>query len=179
MKSMRITGGKYRGRQVRCPKGIIRPAMARMREALFSILGDISAVSFLDLFSGSGLVGLEAASRGASPVVLVESDRKKRPVICTNMAMVETEIILRMQPAERFVRSCRKPYKIIYADPPFSWPKKRALLVEISERGIVEDEGILIIHHPKHDDPGEDLGAMGLSDRRTYGHSILSFYRKR
>ena len=69
---MRVTGGRYRGRTVKCPKGVIRPAMDRMRESLFNILGNISGESFLDLFSGSGVVGIEAASRGAEPVVLVE-----------------------------------------------------------------------------------------------------------
>ena len=81
---MRITGGIYRGRRITCPPGIIRPAMERMRESLFSILGDISGVPFLDLFSGSGLVGIEAASRGAEPVHLVELDRNKRETILKN-----------------------------------------------------------------------------------------------
>jgi 16S rRNA (guanine966-N2)-methyltransferase len=64
---MRITGGEYRGRIVKCPPGVIRPAMDRMRESLFSILGNLEGKSFLDIFSGSGVVGLEAASRGLSP----------------------------------------------------------------------------------------------------------------
>ena len=60
-----------------CPPGIIRPAMDRMRESMFAVLGPLERESFLDLFSGSGLVGLEAWSRGARPVVLVEKDRGK------------------------------------------------------------------------------------------------------
>ena len=72
---MRVTGGRYRGRTIKCPKGVIRPAMDRMRESLFNILGNISGESFLDLFSGSGAVGIDAASRGAEPVLLVEKDR--------------------------------------------------------------------------------------------------------
>lgn len=75
---MRITSGKYRGRVITCPPGVIRPAMDRMRESMFSILGDIYHLSFLDLFSGSGLVGIEAASREAQPVHLVEMDRQKK-----------------------------------------------------------------------------------------------------
>ncbi len=71
---MRITGGTIRGRRVVCPPGVIRPAMDRMRESMFSILGPLDGFSFLDLFTGSGLVGLEAWSRGARPVVLVEKD---------------------------------------------------------------------------------------------------------
>ena len=77
---MRITGGKYVRRQIACPPGIIRPAMDMMRESMFSILGDIEGVPFLDLFSGSGCVAIEAASRGASPIHLVEMDRGKKMV---------------------------------------------------------------------------------------------------
>ena len=65
---MRITGGLYRGRGIKCPPGVIRPAMDRMRESLFAVLGNITGCSFLDLFSGSGIVGIEAASRGAASV---------------------------------------------------------------------------------------------------------------
>ena len=116
---MRITGGVYRGRKVQCPKGLIRPAMDRMRESMFSILGSLEGSSFLDLFSGSGLVGIEAASRGASPVILVEMDRKKRPVIERNIGMVESEIQLVMMPVERFFKrgsDVRHPHRLQPAD---------------------------------------------------------------
>ena len=74
---MRITGGELRGRSIKCPDGVIRPAMDRMRESLFAILGDLSGKSFLDLFSGSGTIAIEAVSRGASHVELVEKDKIK------------------------------------------------------------------------------------------------------
>ncbi|HOX18306.1 MAG TPA: RsmD family RNA methyltransferase, partial [Spirochaetales bacterium] len=68
---MRVTGGSLAGRTLKVPKGPldIRPAMDRMRESVFAVLGDLSGMSFLDLFAGSGVLGLEAASRGASRVV--------------------------------------------------------------------------------------------------------------
>ena len=87
---MRITGGKYCRRNVACPPGVIRPAMDRMRESLFSILGDLSGLSFLDLFSGSGCVAIEAASRGASPIHLVEMDRGKKETIEKNLSFVSS-----------------------------------------------------------------------------------------
>jgi 16S rRNA (guanine(966)-N(2))-methyltransferase RsmD len=91
---MRITGGLYRGRKIVCPPGEIRPAMDRMRESLFSILYDIEDLSFLDLFSGSGLVGIEAASRKSTPVHLVELDRNKKSTIEKNISFVESDIKL-------------------------------------------------------------------------------------
>ena len=87
MLTMRITGGKYCGRKVIIPNGEleIRPAMDRMRESLFAILGPLDGVSFCDLFSGSGCVGLEAASRGAKLVHLVEMDRAKKAMNCRGL----------------------------------------------------------------------------------------------
>ena len=82
---MRITGGQYVRRNIICPPGIIRPAMDRMRESLFSILGPLDGTSFLDLFSGSGCVAIEAASRGASPIHLVEGDRGKKETIAVTL----------------------------------------------------------------------------------------------
>ena len=72
---MRITGGELKGRIIKCPDGIIRPAMDRMRESVFAVLGPLNGASFLDLFSGSGTIAIEAVSRGASSVELVEKDR--------------------------------------------------------------------------------------------------------
>ena len=91
---MRITGGIYRGRRNISPPGEIRPAMDRLRESLFNSLGNISGTPFLDLFSGSGLVGIEAASRGCEPVHLVELDRGKRETILKNIEFVESTIKL-------------------------------------------------------------------------------------
>ncbi len=78
---MRITGGTLCGRQIEVPEGVIRPAMDRMRESVFSILQDLSGSSFLDIFSGSGIIALEAASRGADPIEAVEMDPLKRKTI--------------------------------------------------------------------------------------------------
>ena len=74
---MRITGGKLKGRNIKCPDGVIRPAMDRMRESVFAILGDLSGKSWLDLFSGSGTIAIEAVSRGATHVELCEKDKIK------------------------------------------------------------------------------------------------------
>lgn len=81
---MRITTGKYKGRVIKMPKGI-RPTQGLVRKALFDILGDITGLSFLELFAGSGAVGLEALSRGAKEVVLVEKDRQCIKVIEENL----------------------------------------------------------------------------------------------
>ena len=174
---MRITGGSYRGRTVTCPKGIIRPAMDRMRESLFSILGDISGLSFLDLFSGSGCVGIEAASRGAEPVVLIEKDYKKKPVIIKNISFVEEEISLKMMSAEKYMSICGRKFDLIYMDPPFPMGSKIKLVQRASDSGILEKDGTLIIHYPSEEKWPEQVGDFRVIDKRTYGRSILLFFR--
>ncbi len=174
---MRITGGKYSGRRVECPKGVIRPAMDRMRESMFSILGDLSGCSFLDLFAGSGVVGIEAASRGASPVSLVEKDRRKRQVILKNISIVESEIRLHTMPAERF-SSTAGPYDIVYLDPPFKYREKTRLISLVQEHGLLEEDGSCLIHHPSQEKEWpEHIGELECYDLRSYGGSTLRFFR--
>lgn len=176
---MRITGGKYKGRKVKVPPGIIRPAMDRMRESLFAILGDLSGYSFLDLYSGSGIVALEAASRGATKIVLVESDQKKREVINQNMklAEAEAELTLFMMPVERFVRVYKGSFDLIYSDPPFIKQGEIGLLENIDSKGLLNKEGQLLLHAPKEAAVPEAIGSLKLSDKRAYGRSILYFFK--
>ena len=82
---MRITGGELKGRIIKCPDGIIRPAMDRMRESVFAVLGPLNGASFLDLFSGSGTIAIEAVSRGAGSVELVEKDRIKTQTVLASV----------------------------------------------------------------------------------------------
>ncbi|HAK46119.1 MAG TPA: 16S rRNA (guanine(966)-N(2))-methyltransferase RsmD [Spirochaeta sp.] len=174
---MRITGGIYCGRTITCPKGIIRPAMDRMRESLFSILGSIEDLSFLDLFSGSGCVGIEAASRGAEPVVLVEKDFKKKTVIQKNMSIASEDISLRMMSAEKYMSICKRKFDLIYMDPPFPMGGKIKLIERASSAGILEDDGTLMIHYPSEEKWPDIVGNFKVVDRRAYGRSILLFFR--
>jgi len=173
---MRITGGKYRGRTVKCPPGIIRPAMDRMRESMFSILANIEGLSFLDLFSGSGCIGLEAASRGAYPIDIVEKDYKKKRVILENLSMAEEKINLFLMPVERFAKKAEKSYNIIHLDPPFPLPHKENFLKLVDEYQLLKEEGICMIHYPAEESLPEEIGSLRRYDLRKYGRSELAFY---
>ena len=100
---MRIISGKFRGRRLECPKLVTRPTLDRVREALFSILGDVSGLCVVDLYAGSGALGLEALSRGARHVTLVEADRGAAQVIRKNVAGwgVETQLRVLESSVER------------------------------------------------------------------------------
>ena len=89
---MRITGGKLKGRIIKCPDGVIRPAMDRMRESVFAIIGDLTGKSWLDLFSGSGTIAIEAASRGATDIELCEKDKIKVNTVLENVSITEKEL---------------------------------------------------------------------------------------
>ncbi|HAP56684.1 MAG: 16S rRNA (guanine(966)-N(2))-methyltransferase RsmD [Sphaerochaeta sp.] len=176
---MRITGGIYRGRTVACPPGIIRPAMDMMRESLFSILGNLEGKSWLDLFTGSGCVGIEAASRGAAPVHLVEKDRLKKATIIENISMVESEITLFMADVHRFIPTAKRQYDIVYADPPFPMQGKVGLAQAVDKQKLLSEGGLFIIHYPSEEKGQwpEQVGNLVCYDQRKYGRSTLRFYK--
>ena len=175
---MRITGGKYVRRNVECPKGVIRPAMDRMRESLFAHLGPLDGESFLDLFSGSGCVAIEAASRGAEPIHLVEMDRIKKATIEKNLSFVEEDKKLFMMDVNRFIEIAPQKYSMIYADPPFNMEKKVELAKKIAERHLLKEGGLFMIHYPEEEKGlWEEIDGWTFVEERKYGRSIVRIYR--
>jgi 16S rRNA (guanine966-N2)-methyltransferase len=181
---MRITGGKYCGRIVDVPKAApggkreIRPAMDRMRESVFAVLGDLTGLSFLDLFSGSGIMALEGASRGAFPVVCVEKDPDKFPVLLRNVTVAEERIECHSMPVERFLLRNRKAYSIVFCDPPFPYRFRLDLLRGLSSGPTATDGGLVLVHFPSEDPLPDLCGQLRLVDERIYGRSQVRFYRK-
>ncbi len=183
MLTMRITGGKYCGRRVIIPNGEleIRPAMDRMRESLFAILGPLDGASFCDLFSGSGCVGLEAASRGATLVHLVEMDKAKRPTMEKNISWAQDECNIKIFNSNvlKFIPTAQMQYEIVYADPPFPMGNKIQLAQLVDRRHCVKPEGLFIIHFPTVEEAQwpEQIGDLKLIDTRKYGRNMIKFYR--
>ena len=179
---MRITGGALAGRSVRCPDGIIRPAMDRMRESVFAILGDLTGSSWLDMFSGSGTVAIEAASRGATSVQLCEKDKIKAGTVLENVAMTEelgVKIGCHFMAAELFLKRCKDRFDYIFFDPPFPYRFRADLLRTVDRRSLLNDGGIALIHYPEEDTLPDAIGNLVLTDRRTYGRSVVNFYRQK
>lgn len=176
---MRITGGTLKGRQIQCPKGIIRPAMDRMRESLFAVLGDLAGQSFLDLFTGSGICGLEAYSRGAYPVTLVEKDRGKFPILLKNAALAEKKLDCKCMSVELYLQRSKETFDIIYLDPPFPYQFHAELLRTIADSSVLAAGGKVLIHRPREKDLPEEICSLIRIDQRIYGRSIVDFYQKR
>ncbi len=174
---MRITGGSLCGRKVEVPDGVIRPAMDRMRESVFAVLGDLSSQSFLDLFSGSGIIALEAASRGAREVEAVEMDPVKRGTLLKNVAISPIRIACRFMSAELYVRRAKRSFDLVFCDPPFPYRYKQELALSIGGSALMEKDSLLVIHRPREDRFEDVLGSLTLEDRRVYGRSVVDFYR--
>jgi 16S rRNA (guanine(966)-N(2))-methyltransferase RsmD len=173
---MRITGGTLRGRQVKVPDGIIRPAMDRMRESVFARLGDLSGRSFLDLFSGSGVIALEAASRGAAYVEAVEMDSLKRKILLENVQISPIRINCRFMAAELYVKRGKRPFDLIFCDPPFPYKFKWNLAEAISRSKLMISGSRLLFHRPREDYPEEVPAKLIREDSREYGRSVVDFF---
>lgn len=177
---MRITGGKLKGRQIKCPDGIIRPAMDRMRESVFSILGDLTGKSWLDLFSGSGTIALEAVSRGANPVDLCEKDKIKVSTVLKNVKIAEKECGVKVQchfmPVEYYIKRCKKQFDFIFFDPPFPYKYHEQLILEADKNGMLKETGTILVHRPEEHFMPDTIGKLKRTDQRVYGRSIVDFY---
>jgi 16S rRNA (guanine(966)-N(2))-methyltransferase RsmD len=174
---MRITGGTLRGRRAEVPGGIIRPSMDRMRESVFAVLGDLSGLSFLDIFSGSGIIALEAASRGAAEVEAVEMDRQKRKTLRENVSMAPVRISCRFMAAELYVKRAKRPFDIIFCDPPFPYRFKWELIRDIAASPLIRDGSRLLLHRPRRDFRDEPVPLLIKTDSREYGNSVVDFFR--
>jgi len=174
---MRITGGYYCSRIIRCPPGEIRPSMDRMRESVFSILGDLEGTSFLDLFSGTGIIGIEAASRGADPVVLVEKDPRKKATILKNISFVESSIELSVASVEAFLRRDSRLFDCIFLDPPFAFSAKSEILEQACQGPHLRPGGLALMHLHKAERLEPLPEGFRIVDRREYGQSIVLFIR--
>jgi len=176
---LRITGGVLGGRQIEVPPGIIRPSMDRMRESVFACLGDISGLSFLDLFSGSGIIALEAASRGAACIEAVENDKLKRKALLANVSISPVRINCHFVPAELYIKRAKRGFDIIFLDPPFRYQFKRELIRNIAASVLFTNESRLLIHYPRNDSHWDPIKPLVKSDSREYGRSIVDFFTSR
>lgn len=176
---LRITGGAFRGRKILVSEGSleIRPPMDRMRESIFSILGDIEGATVLDIFSGSGIFSFEALSRGAVSALCVEKDKHKIHSLRKNADLLGVKIQCWAMPAEYYIKRANSDFDLVFCDPPFPYRFKNELLLAIAEKHLVRSMGRLVFHYPQEDRLDETLGDLRLLDSRKYGRSCVSIYQ--
>jgi 16S rRNA (guanine966-N2)-methyltransferase len=142
---VRVIAGEFRGRRLQAPRGArTRPTADRVREALFSMLGDLSGVRVLDLYAGSGALGIEALSRGAASAVFVERDARAAATIKRNLDALGAEAEVRRQDVLRFLASGEGPFDLVFCDPPYDLaPSPAATLAERVPAVTSEDARIV------------------------------------
>ena len=181
---MRVIAGTHRGRRLRSPQGMgLRPTSDRVREALFSILGNrLPNCNFLDLYAGTGAIAIEAVSRGASHVTCVESGTEALALLRQNMRECEMahDVTIRAQTVRHFLNrpdQWGSPYDIVFADPPYA--NARELLPLLSHASIdrlfAADSWLIIEHDEKMTLPAT-LGAGVYLRGYRYGDTGLSLY---
>jgi 16S rRNA (guanine966-N2)-methyltransferase len=117
---LRIVAGDFKGRRLRAPKGLrTRPTADRVREALFSMLGEVAGARVLDLYAGSGALGLEALSRGAASAVFVDREARAVAAIAANLSSLGLEAEVRRQDVLRFLSRGRGGFDLVFCDPPY------------------------------------------------------------
>ncbi|HEX7493683.1 MAG TPA: RsmD family RNA methyltransferase [Bacteroidales bacterium] len=176
---MRIIGGKYKGRRINPPGDFsARPTTDFAREGLFNILNnrvDFETVSVLDLFSGTGSISFEFASRGAVSVHLIEKDFKHISGIRKILKELDLENVKPIHiDVKAYLKTCSVKYDIVFADPPYelSWLKELPDLV--TQAGIIKEDGFFILEHPR------DLSFSGhelFFEHRNYGGVNFSFFK--
>jgi 16S rRNA (guanine966-N2)-methyltransferase len=185
---LRIIGGKARGRRIRSVPGTAtRPITDKVREALFNIIGaDIQGASFLDLFAGTGSVGIEALSRGADHVYFVELKRQPIAIIRENLNstnLLEGAEVTQGDAFSLLERPMVNAFDYVYIAPPqYKDLWKRALVSLDKNIGWLADDGWVIvqIHPVEYQSINDDTGYKNLVefDQRHYGSTLLVFYRR-
>ena len=180
---MRIIGGNAKGRRLKVPKGqAVRPTSDRVKEALFDILPhDLSGIRLLDLFAGTGNVSIEAISRGAAEVILIDSSEKSGKVIRENLRSVgfTDHANVRITPVSRALRLLTRrgeSFDIIFLDPPYQRNWVKACLEAIARGNLLRASGIVVVEHSAREQPKAEYGSLVLKDQRKYGDTWLSFF---
>jgi 16S rRNA (guanine(966)-N(2))-methyltransferase RsmD len=180
---MRVVAGSHKGRRLLQPKGrTVRPTSERVKEALFSILGDrIQGVRFVDLCAGTGAIGIEALSRGASRVSFVESNPASLRLLRANLkrtGLAESADVYTCT-AETFLKRLetrREPVQILFADPPYTSASLTTLLRSLGHGAIMTSETVVILEHATKTAIPPSVGQLILRRQYHYGDTTLSLF---
>jgi len=178
---MRVIAGAHKGRILKTAHDLsVRPATGKVRAAIFNVLQnriDLTGARILDLYAGSGSLGIEALSRGAQSVVFVEKSQSTLRFLRQNLASVREErrTEVRSGDALEYLRTVREEFDIVFADPPYALEELPHLPAEIFRRGAVAEEGFLIIEHPAEIFFAADSRYEKVVEKK-YGRTRVTFF---
>jgi 16S rRNA (guanine966-N2)-methyltransferase len=177
-RGVRIAGGTARGVPLVEPRGVrLRPTSGLVREAIFNILGArVDDARVLDLYAGTGALGIEALSRGAAHATFVEGEAACVQAISQSLAragFTDAATVLRGRlPAA--LKSVAGPFDIVLMDPPYNDPDAESVLLQVAQ--LVAENGAVVYEHASRYNPPERPSGLNLTERRVYGDSAVAFY---
>jgi len=180
---MRIVGGSFGGRVLRAPAGAAtRPTSEKVRQAIFNILPDVDGAHVLDVFAGSGALGIEALSRGAAHATFFETAKPALAAVKANLRELAVEDRALVIAGDAVALTARHappaPYRLVFIDPPY----RSDLAVRAAQnlaRANLADDSVIVIEHDRRNAPPDELGSLLRTDQRRYGDTLVSFYRVR
>jgi 16S rRNA (guanine966-N2)-methyltransferase len=189
---MRISGGTAKGRRTATKKLLtinsegerLRPTSSKVREALFDILRNkIEGASFVDLYAGTGTVGLEALSRGAGISVFIEPDELRIRTIKNNVLRLgfSEQALVAKGRAYEFLQKAsteNEGFDIFFIDPPYDSEEIEKVLPLLGEEGLVNEDGVVIVEHFFKRQVPEKAGRLKMKRSYRYGDTMLTLYRK-
>ncbi len=183
---MRIVAGEFSSRKLETKKGdSTRPTLDKVREAVFSSLGGMfDGGMMLDLYSGSGAVGLEALSRGKEHVYLCDKDRQAIAVIRQNVASlkVESRVTIMPVPASKALNQLAEKnvqFDLVYLDPPYQQQQNEKMMQFMEEHHMICEKGIVVVESLKEDIFPDQIMSLYKYKEAIYGITKISYYRKR
>jgi 16S rRNA (guanine966-N2)-methyltransferase len=180
MMNVRIISGKFGGRKIDAPDGRkTHPMGERIRNAMFNSVGsEVVDADVLDVFAGTGAIGLEALSRGARHVTFIERDRVAQKILAKNISLLgaegDTDIIRTTAMNWLSTRDQMRLFDLIIADPPYHEPQ---FSTASNFFGLLKPGGLMILSHPGRGEVPTKTGVV-VVDNRSYGNAFLTFYRR-
>ena len=179
---MRVITGKARGIQLKTPEGMLtRPTADRVKEALFSIINfDIPNAVVLDLFGGTGQLGIEALSRGAKRGVFVDAREEACRLIRENLSrtkLTQESVVVRSDYMQ-YLNRCTDQFSIIFLDPPYAETYLENAIKRITEIDILQSDGIIVAERPVGKELPWEFDGYQRSKDYKYGKTLLTIYRK-
>ena len=170
---MRIIAGSHRGRRIEAPKGLeTRPTSDRARESAFNLIGPLDGATVLDLFAGSGAMGLEALSRGAASCVFIEQSRAACRTINENLDHLQLRGTVIQQDALRALAAERRTYDLVLCDPPYDYAQHDRLAPYLP--AVLAPEGLLVYETAAKVEP--QIEGLTIRTSRKYGSARLTLF---
>ncbi len=176
---MRIISGKYKSKRIMAPKKLpVRPTTDMAKESLFNILNNLfyfESISVIDLFAGTGNISYEFASRGTTQITAVDTNYQCVKFINKTISELSVDINVFKSDVYDFIRKTPLTADVIFADPPYNFDESQFKMIAdiVFERGLLNEEGLLIIEHSKHTDLSNH---EHFSYSKKYGGNMFSFF---